>query len=114
MKPRLRTRTRFPGITADARALSVNRATLFKMLRGYPGFANLKTLRALRRAETEGGGAMKHDISGILITVITALSILVCFIAAIYFAAKGDQPKAQTLLLFVLALSVPQKSGGAR
>ena len=38
-------RTRFPGITADAQRLGVNRATLYKMLAGYPGFAGLKTLR---------------------------------------------------------------------
>lgn len=37
--------TRFPGITADARELGVNRVTLYKMLAGYPGFAGLKTLR---------------------------------------------------------------------
>lgn len=43
-------RTRFPGITADARRLGVNRATLFKMLAGYPGFAGLKSLRARYRA----------------------------------------------------------------
>ena len=51
-------RTLFPGIVADARRLNVNRATLFKMLSGYPGFANLKGLRhrynALKR---QRGGA---------------------------------------------------------
>jgi hypothetical protein len=53
-----RKRTRFPGITADARKLGVNRATLFKMLRGYPGFANLKTLRRRYDAlQTRKGGA---------------------------------------------------------
>jgi hypothetical protein len=40
-----RTATRFPGITADARALGCHRTTLFKMLSGYPGFAGLKGLR---------------------------------------------------------------------
>ena len=48
-------RTRFPGITADARELGVNRVTLYKMLAGYPGFAGLKTLRkrytALKRQQ---------------------------------------------------------------
>jgi len=39
-------RTRFPGITADARRLGVHRVTLYKMLSGYPGFVGLKTLRA--------------------------------------------------------------------
>ena len=38
-------RTRYPGITADARSLGVHRTTLYKMLRGTPGFAGLKTLR---------------------------------------------------------------------
>ncbi len=38
-------RTRFPGITADARHLGVHRVTLYKMLCGYPGFAELKSLR---------------------------------------------------------------------
>lgn len=38
-------RTRFPGITADARLLGVHRVTLYKMLSGYPGFVGLKTLR---------------------------------------------------------------------
>jgi hypothetical protein len=57
MKPRLRIRTRFPGITEDARKLGVNRATLFKMLRGYPGFANLKTLRARYAALKRKGAA---------------------------------------------------------
>jgi DNA-binding phage protein len=49
-------RTRFPGITADARELGVNRVTLYKMLAGYPGFAELKTLRkrytTLKRRQT--------------------------------------------------------------
>lgn len=40
-----RTATRYPGITADARALGCHRVTLFKMLSGYPGFSNLKNLR---------------------------------------------------------------------
>jgi hypothetical protein len=39
-----------PGITAAARRLGVNRSTLYKMLAGYPGFSNLRTLR--RRYET--------------------------------------------------------------
>ena len=38
-------RVRFPGITADARKLGDHRATLYKMLTGYPGFGELKTLR---------------------------------------------------------------------
>ena len=45
MITRTNNRTRFPGITADARELGVNRVTLYKMLAGYPGFAELKTLR---------------------------------------------------------------------
>lgn len=49
-------RVRFPGITADARKLGVHRVTLYKMLTGYPGFAELKTLRhryeALQRGKT--------------------------------------------------------------
>lgn len=36
---------RFVGITADARALGVHRVTLYKMLTGKPGFAELKSLR---------------------------------------------------------------------
>jgi hypothetical protein len=42
---RASTRIRFPGITADAKRLGVNRVTLYKMLAGYPGFVGLKTLR---------------------------------------------------------------------
>jgi len=38
-------RIRFPGITADAQRLGVHRVTLYKMLTGYPGFGELKTLR---------------------------------------------------------------------
>jgi len=38
-------RIRYPGIVGDARKLGVNRVTLYKMLRGYHGFAGLKTLR---------------------------------------------------------------------
>ena len=45
MTTRTPKRTRFPGITADARELGVNRVTLYKMLAGYPGFVGLKTLR---------------------------------------------------------------------
>ena len=37
--------TRFPGINKDAKELGVNRATLYRMLAGYPGFKDLKTLR---------------------------------------------------------------------
>jgi hypothetical protein len=37
--------TKFPGIVEDAKALGVNRVTLWKMLNGVPGFAGLKTLR---------------------------------------------------------------------
>ena len=46
---------RFPGITADAKALGVHRATLFKMLAAYPGFVGLHGLRkrydALKRRQ---------------------------------------------------------------
>ena len=34
--------TRFPGINKDAKELGVNRATLYRMLAGYPGFKDLK------------------------------------------------------------------------
>jgi DNA-binding phage protein len=37
--------TRFPGITQHAKALGVNRVTLYKMLMGYPSHEGLKTLR---------------------------------------------------------------------
>ena len=40
-----RTVTLFPGIQEDARALGVNRTTLYKLLMNYPGFDSLKTLR---------------------------------------------------------------------
>lgn len=50
-------RTRYPGITADARELGVHRTTLYKMLRGVPGFAGLHTLRrryeALKTRQTK-------------------------------------------------------------
>ncbi len=54
MKRRRRKCTRFPGIVEDAERLGVNRATLYKMLSGYPGFGDLKALR--RRYD-----ALKHD-----------------------------------------------------
>jgi len=51
-------RIRYPGIVGDARRLGVHRMTLYKMLRGYPGYDALKTLRrrydALQKAK---GGA---------------------------------------------------------
>lgn len=37
--------TKFPGINKDAKELGVNRATLYRMLAGYPGFKDLKALR---------------------------------------------------------------------
>lgn len=37
--------TRFPGITADAKTLGVNRTTLYRMLSGQQPWANLKNLR---------------------------------------------------------------------
>lgn len=64
--PHARKRTRFPGITADARALGVNRATLYKMLVGYPGFAELRGLRrrydalSARVPATKEGGRMEQ------------------------------------------------------
>jgi len=51
------TRTRFPGITADARTLKVNRATLYKMLTGYPSFKGLHSLRARYEALQAGKAA---------------------------------------------------------
>jgi len=42
---RKRGATQFRGITEDARKLGVNRTTLWRMLKGVPGFENLKTLR---------------------------------------------------------------------
>lgn len=54
-KPTPRRACRFPGITDDAKTLGVHRATLFKMLAGYPGFAGLHGLRkryaALKRRQ---------------------------------------------------------------
>lgn len=54
-RPTPRRACRFPGITGDAKALGVHRATLFKMLAGYPGFAGLRGLRqrydALKRRQ---------------------------------------------------------------
>lgn len=54
-------RTRYPGITADARELGVHRTTLYKMLRGVPGFAGLRTLRrryeALKTRQAEAQDA---------------------------------------------------------
>lgn len=54
-KPIPRRACRFPGITGDAQALGVHRATLFKLLAGYPGFAGLHSLRkrydALKRRQ---------------------------------------------------------------
>lgn len=52
-RPTPRRSCRFPGITADARTLGVHRATLFKMLSGYPGFAELKSLRRRYEALTK-------------------------------------------------------------
>lgn len=53
-------RTRYPGITADAKSLGVHRTTLWKMLSGKPGFSGLKTLRrryeALKELSAHGGG----------------------------------------------------------
>lgn len=36
---------KFPGVGEDAKALGVNRVTLFRVLDGHPGFTGLKTLR---------------------------------------------------------------------
>lgn len=44
-KPGRRGPTAFPGITADAKTLGVNRNTLYRMLSGEKPWANLKTLR---------------------------------------------------------------------
>jgi hypothetical protein len=56
-KPTPRRACRFPGITADAQALGVHRATLFKLLAGYPGFVGLHGLRkrydALKRRQAK-------------------------------------------------------------
>jgi len=50
-------RIRYPGITGDSRRLGVHRVTLYKMLRGYPGFAGLKTLRRRYEALQKAKGA---------------------------------------------------------
>ncbi len=44
-KPTKRRTVLHPGIVQAARDLGCSRVTLYKMLKGYPGFAELKTLR---------------------------------------------------------------------